>query len=72
MYDVIIIGAGPAGLTAGIYTSRRGMKSLIISKGFSSQVTSTNKIHNYPGYLEIQGFELIQKWKNRQEILVLK
>ena len=65
MYDVIIIGAGPAGLTAGIYTSRRGMKSLIISKGFSSQVTSTNKIHNYPGYLEIQGFELIQKMEEQ-------
>ena len=65
MYDVIIIGAGPAGLTAGIYTSRRGMKSLIISKGFSNQVTSTNKIHNYPGYLEIQGFELIQKMEEQ-------
>ena len=65
MYDVIIIGAGPAGLTAGIYTSRRGMKSLIISKGFSNQVTSTNKIHNYPGYLEIKGFELIQKMEEQ-------
>ena len=65
MYDVIIIGAGPAGLSAGIYTSRRGMKSLIISKGLSDQVISTPVIHNYPGYLEIKGFELIQKMEEQ-------
>jgi len=65
MYDVIIIGAGPAGLSAGIYTSRRGMKSLIISKGFSEQVTSTPEIYNYPGYLKIKGFELILKMEEQ-------
>jgi len=65
MYDVIIIGAGPAGLSAGIYTSRRSMKTLIISKGFSEQVVSAPKVYNYPGHVEIKGFELIQKMEEQ-------
>jgi thioredoxin reductase (NADPH) len=60
VYDVIIIGAGPAGLTAGLYTSRRNMTTLIISKGLSDQVTETPHIENYPGLRKIKGFKLIQ------------
>lgn len=60
MYDVIIIGAGPAGLTAGIYTTRYGLKSIIIAKDFGS-VTKTVWVENYPGFLKIKGVELINR-----------
>jgi thioredoxin reductase (NADPH) len=59
-YDVIMIGGGPAGLTAGIYTSRARLKSLLIEKGITGgQINNTNWIENYPGFPEsIDGFEL--------------
>ncbi len=58
--DVVIIGGGPAGLTAGIYTSRAGLKSLLIERGaFGGQMVSTTLIENYPGFPEgISGSEL--------------
>ena len=56
MYDVIIIGAGPAGLTACIYTSRRNMKTLILSKGLSDQVSESPHVENYPGFKKIKGY----------------
>ena len=49
MYDVIIIGGGPAGITAGIYIKRAGFKVLIISKG-EGALTKTEKIENYYGF----------------------
>ncbi len=53
LFDVIIIGGGPAGLTAGIYTSRAGLKSLLIEKGLSGgQVATTERVENYPGFDE--------------------
>lgn len=61
-YDVIIIGAGPAGMTAGIYAARAGMKTLIIeSKGPGGQVALTSTIQNYPGVGQIDGFMLGQQ-----------
>lgn len=65
MYDVIIIGAGPAGLTAAIYTSRRNLKTLVLSKGLSDQVAETPHIENYPGFLKIEGYKLIQKFEEQ-------
>jgi len=65
MYDVIIVGAGPAGLTAAIYTSRRKMKTLVLSKGLSDQVSETPHIENYPGFLKIEGFKLLQKFEEQ-------
>jgi thioredoxin-disulfide reductase len=62
IYDVIIIGAGPAGITAGIYTSRKKIKTLILSKELSDQVSESWIIENYPGFLKISGRELIQKF----------
>ena len=51
MYDVIIIGGGPAGLTAGLYTARARLKSLLIEKGFTGgQVMTTEWVENYPGF----------------------
>jgi len=65
MYDVIIIGSGPAGMTAGIYTTRREMKTLIIGKELGGQLIWASEIENYPGFESIQSFELIQRMKNQ-------
>jgi thioredoxin reductase (NADPH) len=67
MYDVIIIGGGPAGLTAGLYTSRARLKSLLIEKGFTGgQVMTTEWIENYPGFEDgISGTELSQKMEKQ-------
>ncbi len=58
MYDVIIIGAGPAGLTAAIYL-RRANKSVLVldGKGFGGAIVNTNRIDNYPGCFHISGFD---------------
>ena len=62
VYDVIIIGAGPAGLTAGIYAKRAMMNTVLIEKvGIGGQIMKTHKIENYPGYPQISGIELMQK-----------
>jgi len=59
-YDVIIIGGGPAGLSAGLYTSRAGLKTLLIEKGImGGQITSAEMVENYPGFPDgISGFDL--------------
>ncbi len=62
MYDLIIIGGGPAGITAGIYAARKKIKTLLITKDFFGQVVSTKEIENYPGFEEISGMELSQKF----------
>ncbi len=61
-YEVIIIGGGPAGLTAGLYTSRAGLNSLLIERGLvGGLITETELVENYPGFPEgISGFELGQ------------
>jgi thioredoxin reductase (NADPH) len=68
-YDVIIIGGGPAGLTAAIYASRARLKTLIIeSYSVACQAVTTDHIENYPGFPEgINGFELIEKFKKQAE-----
>ena len=59
MYDIIIIGAGPAGLTAAVYARRAEKSVLIIEKGtFGGQITFSPKIENYPAFKEIGGNEL--------------
>lgn len=61
-YDIIIVGCGPAGMTAGIYAQRAGMKCLGIEKMMmGGQVALTPKIENYPGYLSVNGAELSEK-----------
>ena len=63
IYDVIIIGGGPAGLTAGIYAMRAALKTVLIERGiFGGQVAITKGVENYPGFIEIGGFELCEKF----------
>jgi thioredoxin reductase (NADPH) len=59
-YEVVIIGGGPAGLTAGLYTSRAGLKSLLVERGiFGGQIVNARQVDNYPGFPDsISGFEL--------------
>lgn len=62
MYDLIIIGAGPAGLTAGIYAKRYGLDTIILEKDvIASQIATTDIVENYPGFSSINGIELIEK-----------
>lgn len=62
IYDVIIIGAGPAGLTAALYASRGNMKTLIIERGiYGGQMQKTEEIENYPAFKKILGPELSQQ-----------
>ncbi|WP_290772624.1 thioredoxin-disulfide reductase [Anaerofustis sp.] len=65
-YDVIIIGAGPAGLSAGLYASRATLNTLIIEKAvIGGQITTTTEIENYPGASEVTGPELVEKMKEQ-------
>ncbi len=65
-YDVIIIGAGPAGLSAGLYASRSTLNTLIIEKAVvGGQITTTTEIENYPGASEVTGPELVEKMKEQ-------
>ena len=62
MHDLIIIGGGPAGMTAGIYAARLGLKSLLITKSFGGQIAKKAvDIENYPGFGKISGLELTKK-----------
>ncbi len=67
MFDIIIVGQGPAGFTAGIYAGRRKMKTLIIGDKLGGQLAMASEIENYPGFKSIQGFELILKMKEQVE-----
>ena len=60
MYDLIIIGSGPAGMTAGIYAQRAGLDALVIERNFMSggQIIDTYEVDNYPGLPNINGFDL--------------
>lgn len=60
-YDTIIIGTGPAGLSAAIYAKRREMNTLVIGKDIGGQMIWASEIENYPGFKSIKSFELIAK-----------
>jgi thioredoxin reductase (NADPH) len=66
-FDVAIIGAGPAGLTSAIYTSRAGLSTVIIDESSAGgQVKSTHQVANYPGFIEpIPGYQLAQNMKDQ-------
>lgn len=62
MYDIIVIGAGPAGLTAAIYARRAGKSVLILERdSFGGQIVFSPKVENYPGFESVSGAELADK-----------
>ena len=62
MYDIIVVGAGPAGLTAALYARRAEKSVLVLEKStFGGQMTFSPKIENYPGFLQMSGNELADK-----------
>ena len=73
MYDLIIIGGGPAAISAGIYAARKKLKTLLIAKNWGGQVRLSPLVENYPGFESILGMDLANKFishlkKNNLEI----
>ena len=68
-YEVVIIGGGPAGLTAGLYASRARLNSLLLERGLvGGQIVNAEQVENYPGFPEgISGFELGQLMQQQVE-----
>ena len=72
-YDVVIIGAGPAGIAAAIYASRGNLNCAIIEKEMpGGQVNKTSIVENYPGYTKISGPELVEKFYEQLNSLKIK
>jgi len=69
VYDVVIVGAGPAGLTAAIYCVRSGLKAIIVGKVVGGQAAEASLIENYPGFKSIAGFELTSRMAKQVEEL---
>lgn len=72
LYDLIIIGGGPAGITAGIYGARKKLNILLISKDFTGQVGRAFLIENYPGFQKTRGLKLIEKLKKHLKKFEIK
>ncbi|WP_333787011.1 thioredoxin-disulfide reductase [Methanomethylovorans sp.] len=73
MYDLIIIGGGPAGLTAGIYAVRYGMDTVVLEKNvMPGQIAATDMVENYTGFTAISGPELMQRFKEHAETVGVK
>ena len=62
MHDIIVVGGGPAGMTAALYAQRNGKRALVIEKsGFGGQITHSPKVENYPGTMQMSGNEFADK-----------
>ncbi len=64
-YELIIIGGGPAGLTAGVYAARKMLNTLLISTDIGGQLLLTSEVENYLGFYYIEGMELVQKFEEQ-------
>ena len=71
LYDVIILGSGPAGLSAAVYASRAGLRFAVIEKEFmgTGQIAYTEQVDNYLGYYGIDGFSLGERFREHAESL---
>jgi alkyl hydroperoxide reductase subunit F len=72
LYDLIIIGAGPAGLSAAIYAARKKLNVIVVTQNGSDQVIEAHLVDNYLGIPETPGVELIEKFKNHAKKLNIK
>ena len=72
MYDLIIIGAGPAGITASVYAARKRMNLLVITKDIGGQAAISGDIENYTGYQFITGPELAAKFEEHMRRFEIK
>lgn len=69
VYDILILGGGPAGLNAALYSKRKGLSVGIIAKDLGGQVIDTSSVENYLGYKQLSGIELVEKFKEHVEEL---
>jgi NADH-dependent peroxiredoxin subunit F len=65
MYELVIVGGGPAGMTAAVYAARNKLSTLLISGDIGGQVMWTNSVENYMGYQFIEGYELIARFQKQ-------
>ena len=70
MYDIIIVGGGPAGLTAAVYARRAGKSVLLLEReSFGGQIASSPKVENFPGLPAVSGAELAERLYSQAEAL---
>jgi thioredoxin-disulfide reductase len=67
MYDIIVVGGGPAGLSSAIYGGRRMLKTLVLAKNIGGQAALAKNVENYPGIDSITGLDLVMKMKEQAE-----
>ena len=67
MHDVVIIGAGPAGLSAGVYSARKMLDTMVVSSNIGGQATWSWEVENYLGYQLITGVELVERFREHLE-----
>jgi len=65
MYDIIILGGGPAGLTAAVYACRKGLNTLLVTRDIGGQIAKTPEVENFPGFDLISGTDLSMKLLNQ-------
>lgn len=66
-FDVMIIGAGPAGMTSAVFTARKGLSTLVLSKDIGGQVNWTTVVENYMGFKSIGGAELMERFEEQMK-----
>jgi thioredoxin reductase (NADPH) len=71
-YDVIIIGTGPAGISAAIYCQRFALKTLLVGESFGGAIARTNIIENYPGFKTGSGFDMMELWRGNLQNLEIE
>ncbi len=67
IYDIVIVGAGPAGMTAGVYAARKKLKTILLSKDIGGQAAWSSDIENYLGFTMIPGADLVAKFEHHLE-----